>query len=135
MEKLVFFIYTVLQSDNRYDSTSKSHVYSTLFLISFFQLFIFLPLLLILNDVLHLVSLEDFLSLPILLRYLIIFGVIVLIGLVNFYFLARENRMERIIEKHADKKEQCLKHKWLLVVFAAILGILVIGSIGFLRTI
>lgn len=42
--------------------------------------------------------------------------------------------MERLAEMYADRKDEYLRRKWLMVVFAAIIGIVVIGTLGLMRT-
>lgn len=133
MGKIVFFVYNVIRSDKGYSPGSKGPVYSTLFLISFFELFLFLPLIILTNEVFRIVSLKAFLSFPMAARYLLIFASISLIGFVNYYFFARDNKMERLAEKYADRKDAYLQRKWLLVVFAAILGIVVLGTLRMMR--
>jgi hypothetical protein len=133
MERFVFFVYTVISSDERNKPGSKEPVYSTLFLISFFQLFLLLPVILLVNEVFEIERLQAVLSFPKVLRYLVIFGAICVIGSVNYYFLARNNRMERLAEKYAGRKEAYLKRKWLLMVFAMLLGVVVIGALTMMK--
>lgn len=133
MEKIVFFIYNVIRSDEDYPLGSKGPVYSTLFLISFFELFLFLPLIILINEVFRIVSFKAFLSFPMAARYLLIFASISLIGFVNYYFFARDNKMESLAEKYADRKDVYLRRKWLLVVFAVILAIVVLGTLTIIR--
>jgi len=133
MKRIVFFIYNVIKSDKRYEPGSKAPVYSTVFLVSFFELFLFLPLIIFTNEVFRIVSLKAFLSLPVGVRYLLIFGAISVIGCVNYYFFAQDNRMENLAEKYADRKDEYLRRKWFLVVFAAILGIAVLGTLRIMQ--
>src|SRR5690606_22751362 len=131
--RFVFFIYTIISSDERHKPGSKEPVYSTLFLISSFQLFFLLPIILLTNELFQIESLQTVLSFPKGLRYLVIFGAICLIGSVNYYFFARNNGMETLAEKYADRKDAYLKRKWLLMVFAMLLGIIVIGALTIMR--
>jgi len=133
MKRLVFFVYTVISSDERNKPGSKEPVYSTLFLISFFQLFFLLPTILLANELFQIVSLQKFLSFPRTLRYLLIFGVICLIGSVNYYFFARDKGMERLAEKYADRKDEYLRRKWFLYLFVAMLVIVVLGALWIIR--
>lgn len=133
MKRFVFFIYNVIKSDERNKPGSKEPVYSTLFLVSFFELFLFLPLILYANEVLQIVSMKSYLSLPMGVRYLMIFGVICLIGSVNYYFFARNNGMEGLAEKYADRKDKYLRRKWFLVLFAMMLAIVVLGTLSIMR--
>lgn len=135
MEKVIFFIYTIIRSDERYEATSNEPFYATIFLISFFELVFFLPLILYLNDVFFIVNLKTHLSLPITLRYLMIFIAIALIGLMNYFLFFRGNKLENILEKFAHKKEKCIKNKWLLLVFGMVLGVVLVAAITLLRTI
>ena len=128
--RFVFFIYTIISSDERHKPGSKEPVYSTLFLISFFQLFLLLPIILLTNELFQIESLQTVLSFPKGLRYLVIFGAICLIGSVNYYSFARNNGMERLAEKYADRKDKYLRRKWFLVLFAMILALLVIGALS-----
>jgi len=134
MEKLIFFIYTIISSDERYEANSNVPIYATLFLISFFQLVFFLPLILYLNDVFFYVDLKTFLSLPIFFRYLMIFGSISLICFLNFYLFFSENKLDDIQKKLEYKKEIYLRYKWLLVLFSVVLGFVVLVALTLLRS-
>jgi hypothetical protein len=133
MERCVFFIYNLIKSDERYTPGSKGPVYSTLLLISFLELFTLMPIILLANELYQIVSLQKFLSFPRALRYLLIFGVICLIGSVNYYVFARDNGMERLAEKYADRKDEYIRRTWLLYLFVAILVIVVLGALWIIR--
>lgn len=133
MERFVFFVYTVVSSDERIKPGSKEPVYSTLFLISFFELFLLLPVILLMNELFEIESLKAVLSFPKGLRYLVIFGTICLIGSVNYYFLARNNRMERLAEKYADRQSKYRRRKWFLVLFAMVLALFVLGVLSIME--
>lgn len=135
MERFVFFVYTLISSDERNKPGSKEPVYSALFFISSFELFLLLPVILLVNELFEIESLKAVLSFPKVLRYLVIFGAICIIGSINYYLFARGNGMERLSEKYADRKEAYLKRKWLLMVFAMLLGIVVLGTLTIMRVI
>lgn len=135
MQKILFFIYTIIKSDNRYKATSNTPVYATIFLISFFELVFFLPLILFLNDIFFVVNLKKYLSLHIGLRYLLIFGSISLLFFMNFYLFFNGNKLENITKKIEYKKDRYLRHKWLLVLFVVVLGFIVLVALRLLHNI
>ena len=128
MERIIFFIYTIIRSDERYEATSKAPVYITVVLLSFFDLFFFTPVIHYLNGILLIVNVKAFLSLPIPLRYLIIAVPLSLISLVNYYVFFRGNKLELIVEKFEHKKDKYLRNKWLLLVFAVVLGVISLAA-------
>jgi hypothetical protein len=134
MEKIIFFVYTIIRSDERYEANSNAPVYATIFLISFFELVFFLPPILYLNDVFFIVNLKSFLSLPIIFRYLIIFSSISLISFMNFHLFFRRNKLEIITNKFDHKRDKYLRNKWLLLVFAMILGLVLLVALTVLRS-
>lgn len=92
-----------------------------------------MPIILLANELFQIVSLQKFLLFPTVLRYLMIFGVISLIGSVNYYFFARDNGMERLAGKYADRKDEYLRRKWFLYLFVAILVIVVLGALWIIQ--
>jgi len=62
-----------------------------------------------------------------------IFIAIALIGFMNYYLFFRGDKLENILKKFAHKKEKCIKNKWLLLVFGAVLGVVFVASIALFR--
>lgn len=133
MRKLMFYVYTIILSDNRYKDGDSMPVYLTIFLLSFLQVFITLPLILWLNSIFTIVSVKTFISLPIYTRYFIIAFVLVIICVINYYFFARGNKIARLNDKFHDRKEIYLKYKWLLLMIVMLTGGIVLMLLRFIR--
>lgn len=133
MENLIFYIYTILASDERYKDGDKGPVYGTIFLISFFELVLLLPFLLLFNKIFSIVNTKTYLSQSMGLRYLLILGIISLVFFINFCVLGYNRKIETIAEKLEFKRERYLKYKWLLMLFALVLGGIMILFISLIR--
>jgi len=93
MRKLIFHIYTIISSDNRYKENDKTPIYITIFLLSFFELFILLPILLGLNSVFKITSIQSFIAFPIYIRYLYIALPLFVMYFLNYYLFGGEHNI------------------------------------------
>ena len=127
MERLLFFIYNIIRSDQRYKEDDSRHVKVTIFLLSFFEIIVLLPLALILNNYFSVIKIGSFLGLPKVLRYLLIFSILALLFLINFYFLGKDQRIEHIAKRMEHQREAYLKYKFLLIVLpVSLAGVLLV---------
>lgn len=133
MDRLIFFIYTVLSSDERYDANDRRHVYGTIFLISFFELCLALPFLLFINSYFTVLHIESFLALPKGFRYLLILILLSVLFFVNQQLFASKRNIESIAERMEAQKQAYLKYKWLLMLMPLVTGGIMLLSIWLLR--
>lgn len=122
LEKLIFFIYIVVSSDDRYSKNKKIPISITIFLMSFFELFLLLPIFTWTISAFNIIEIELFLSLNILTRYFLISLLLLFLYLINFYTWGKKQNMEKILIKLNSKKSKYLKYKWLMLFFALGLG-------------
>lgn len=134
LQKLIFYIYTIVSSDNRYKENDRVPVYVTIFLLSFFELFILLPILLGLNSAYKIISIQSFITFPIYIRYLLIALLILFVYFMNYYLFGRTHKIALLKDKFKEKKAKYLKYKWLLMVFAMIFGGIILFFLRMIKT-
>lgn len=130
LEKIIFYVYTVISSDTRREINPRDAEIKTIFLISFTQILLCSPILLWINKALNPVNL---LSYGILTRYFFIALFLTLIFFINFYTWGCGKNMERIKNKLDYKKDQYLKYKWMFLFFVLIMMFFILFAIKILR--
>ena len=133
MERFIFFIYTVLSADERYAVNDRRPIYATIFLITFFEAILLLPLLLLMNSYFPVIDIKSFLALPTGLRYLVILILLSLLCFLNYQLFASNHKIESIAERLEPQKQAYLKYKWLLMLIPVMTGGIMLLSIWFLR--
>lgn len=134
LQKLIFYIYIIISSDNWYKENDKKPVYITIFLLSFFELFMLLPILLGLNSAFKIISIQSFIALPIYIRYLFIALLLFFIYFMNYFLFGRAHKIALLKDKLKEKKAKYLKYKWLLMVFTMTFGGIILVLLRIFKT-
>lgn len=121
-DNLVFFIFV---STSRSKDDRKG-IFSTVFLITFSEILLLLPIIIYIMQKLNLNLVSSYLKFPIFLRYGIILLIYIVFFRLNYMMLNKGNYILNISEKLDSKREKYYSFRWLLIICGSLLSLITI---------